>query len=251
MPLVWIYAIVSVLVVSLVSLLGIFSFSVKTAKLNKFLLYMVSFSTGSLFGDVFFHLLPEIVEEVGFGVNISFFILSGIVFSFAIEKFVHWHHCHHSNAEDHPHPFAIMNLVGDAVHNFLDGLIIGASFLVSMPVGVATTLAVFLHEIPQEISDFGILLHGGYSRKRALFLNFLISLLSVFGAILALLLASRIESVTTFLIPFAAGNFLYIAGSDLIPELQKEVNLKKSTLQFFVFIGGIMVMYGLLYLELF
>lgn len=249
MPSIWIYTIASVLIVSLVSLLGIFTFSIKTAKLDRFLLYMVSFSTGTLFGDVFFHLLPEIVEESGFGVDVSFYILSGIAFSFAIEKFVHWHHCHHSNSKDHPHPFAIMNLVGDGVHNFLDGLIIGASFLVSVPVGIATTMAVFFHEIPQEIGDFAVLIHGGYSKKRAVILNFLISLLAILGAALALMLSTEMESVTTFLVPFAAGNFLYIAGSDLIPELQKEVNLKKSTLQYLIFILGIMVMYSLLLLE--
>lgn len=210
---------------------------------------MVSFSAGALFGDAFIHLLPEIIDEVGFGLEISIYVMFGIGFSFVIEKFIHWRHCHIPTSKQHIHPFAIMNLVGDSVHNFIDGLIIGASYLVSMQVGIATTLAVILHELPQEIGDFGVLLYGGFSKFKALFFNFITALTAVVGAIFALLISSYVENITVFLIPFAAGTFIYIAGSDLIPEIHKEVDVKKSLLQFIAIILGVAVMLALLFLE--
>jgi len=246
---VWAYALTSVLIVSLISFVGVLTFSIKTDKLKKVLLYMVSFSAGALFGDAFIHLLPEIIDEVGFGLEISIYVMFGIGFSFIVEKFVHWRHCHIPTSKQHVHPFAIMNLVGDSVHNFIDGLIIGASYLVSIPVGIATTLAVVLHELPQEIGDFGVLLHGGFSKFKALFFNFITALTAVAGAIFALLISSYVENITTFLIPFAAGTFIYIAGSDLIPELHKEVKVGKSLMQFIAIVLGVVVMLGLLLLE--
>ena len=245
----WVYALISVLIVSLISFVGVLTFSIKTDKLKKVLLYMVSFSAGALFGDAFIHLLPEIIDEVGFGLEISIYVMFGIGFSFIVEIFVHWRHCHIPTSKQHVHPFAIMNLVGDSVHNFIDGLIIGASYLVSIPVGIATTLAVVLHELPQEIGDFGVLLHGGFSKFKALFFNFITALTAVAGAIFALLISSYVENITTFLIPFAAGTFIYIAGSDLIPELHKEVKVGKSLMQFIAIVLGVVVMLGLLLLE--
>ncbi|MFC1615840.1 ZIP family metal transporter [Patescibacteria group bacterium] len=242
MTYVWIYSLGSVALISLASLIGVFTLSIKTKKLQKILIYMISFSAGALLGDAFIHLLPEIVAETGFTLKISLYILIGIAFSFIVEKVIHWRHCHRPTTDDHPHPIALMNLFGDAVHNFIDGLIIGAAYLVSIPVGVATTLAVVLHEIPQEIGDFGILLHGGFSKKKALFLNFLIALTSVVGVVLALILSSYVENITNFLLPFAAGSFIYIASADLIPELHKEVKISRSLWQFLLFILGIVLM---------
>jgi len=248
MPNVWIYTLVSVLIVSLISFLGLLTLSIKVDKLKKILLYMVSFSAGALFGDVFIHLLPEIIEEVGFGLNISIYVMMGIGFFFVIEKFIHWRHCHIPHSKEHIHPFAMMNLFGDGVHNFIDGIIIGASYLASIPVGIATTIAVILHEIPSEIGDFGVLLHGGFSKSKALFYNFITALAAVIGAIVSLVISSYVDNVTTFLIPFAAGGFIYIAGSDLIPELHKEVEVKKSLLQFIAIVLGVSVMLLLLLL---
>jgi len=246
----FLYALISVIAVSLMSLIGIITLSLNSKRLNKIVLYFVSFSVGALLGDVFIHLLPEIVEKNGFGINISMYILLGILISFVMEKIIHWRHCHHPTTKEHPHPFAVMNLIGDFIHNFIDGLIIGASYIVSIPVGIATTIAVVLHEIPQEIGDFGILLHGGFSKSKALFLNFVTALSAVLGAIISFLLASRVEGSLIFLIPFAAGNFLYIAGSDLIPELNKsEFTIWKSILQLLIIILGILVMASLLLLE--
>jgi zinc and cadmium transporter len=187
------------------------------------------------------------VNESGvFSAEISLYVLMGIVSFFFIEKFIHWRHCHIPTSDRHPHPFAYMNLFGDGVHNFIDGLIIGASYIVSIPLGIATTLAVLFHEIPQEIGDFGVLLHGGFSKNRALFMNFLTALTAVAGAAAALVASMYMEGLTLFLVPFAAGNFLYIATSDLIPELKKECGMRKSAGQLIFILLGIGVMYWIL-----
>lgn len=247
---VWIYTLISVFLVSIISLVGVILLSIKVEKLKKILIYLVSFAAGAMLGDVFIHLLPEVINEYGFGINISLYVLFGIGFSFIIEKVVHWRHCHIPISKDHVHSFAIMNLVGDVVHNFIDGVIIAASYLISIPVGIATTLAVVFHEIPQEMGDFGVLLHGGFSRMKALFYNFLTALTAVLGAVISLLLAAKIENLTAFLIPFAAGTFIYIASSDLIPELHKEeFEWKKSLLQFVAISLGVVIMLVLLLLE--
>ena len=245
---IWLYSLISVFVVSLISLIGVLTLSINVKKLRKFLIYMVSFSAGALLGDAFIHLLPEAVEEFGFGLNTSFYVLAGILVFFVSEKIVKWRHCHMHYHDDHVHSFAVMNLIGDGFHNFIDGLIIAASYLVSIPVGIASTLAVAFHEIPQEIGDFGVLLHGGYSKKKALFFNFLTALTAVLGAITALLIGNYFENITLFLIPFAAGGFVYIAGADLIPELHREVKVRKSFLQLLSILLGIFVMYSLLFL---
>lgn len=246
---VWGYSILSVLLVSAVALIGILTLSFTLDRMQKVLFVLVSFAAGALLGDAFIHLLPEVIEQQGFTLSVSLSILMGIALFFVVEKIIHWQHCHHPAQDNHPHPFVFMNLIGDAVHNFIDGLIIGASYLVSIPVGVATTIAVIAHEIPQEIGDFGVLLHGGFSRGRALFMNFLVATVSVVGVVAALLLDQRVNDVQLLLAPFAAGGFIYIAGSDLIPELHKEVKVSKSLLQFAAFILGIAAMLLLLGLE--
>lgn len=243
---IWVYSLLSVTIVSLLSLLGVFTLSIKENKLKSILIYSISFSAGALFGDVFIHLLPEIIEKNGLTVQLSSFILLGIMFSLFIEKIIHWHHCHLPLNKTHVHRFAYMNLFGDSIHNFIDGLIIGAAYLISVPVGLATTLAVIFHEIPQEIGDFGVLIHAGINRKKALLYNFLTATTAIFGAVIAILLSSKIEGATNMLSAFAVGSFIYIAGSDLIPELHKETELKKSVVQIFTFILGIAIMYGLL-----
>ena len=245
----WLYALTSVIVVSLISLIGVLTFSVREENLKKTLLYLASFSVGGLFGDAFIHLIPEAVGKNGFESHISLYILSGIFTSFIVEKFLQWRHCHIPTSEEHPHSFAYMNLLGDAVHNFIDGLIIGGSYLASLPLGLATTLAVVFHEIPQEIGDFGVLIYGGFGKSRALFFNFSSALTAIFGAILSLSLSFYIQGFIPFLIPFAAGNFIYIAGSDLIPELRKEVELSKSVLQLIAIILGVLILFSLVFLE--
>jgi len=243
---IYLYSFGSVLLVSLISLIGLFTFSVKEESLKKILLFFVSFSAGALFGDAFIHLLPEAAES-GISIGISLSVLGGIMLFFILEKFIHWRHCHIPTSSRHPHPLAVMNLVGDGAHNFIDGLVIGASYLVSVPVGVATTIAVILHEIPQEIGDFGVLLHAGLSKKRAMFFNFLSAIAAVVGTMVALICGSG--EIAIMIIPFAAGGFIYIAGSDLIPELHKETNPKKSAAQLAAFLAGVGIMLLLLLAE--
>lgn len=246
----WLVSISAVVIISLISMVGIMALWLKEHQLKKILLYMVSFSAGALFGDVFIHLIPEAIGETGFGLSISGLILFGIIFSFIVEKFLRWRHCHIPTSSEHPHSFAYMNLFGDAVHNLIDGLIVGGSFVASFPLGIATTLAVIFHEIPQELGDFGVLIHGGFSKKKALWFNLLTALTAVFGTILALVVGSTLENLTPLLISFAAGNFIYIAGSDLIPELRKdEANLKKSALQIVSISLGVCTMLLILLLE--
>lgn len=246
---VWLYTIISVFIVSLISLIGVFTLSIKHEKLEKVLIYLVSLSTGTLLGDAFIHLIPEAYKNSENGVSTSLYILSGILFFFIVEKFFHWRHCHHVPSGDHPHPFSYVILAGDTVHNFIDGLVIAASYFISIPVGIATTIAVVLHEIPQEIGDYGSLVYGGFSKTKALFFNFITGLTAVLGAVIVLLIGVRVAGIIDFLAPFAAGGFIYIASSDLIPELHKNTEAKKSILQIFTFILGIGLMLLLLNLE--
>ena len=238
------YSLFSAVIVSLVSLVGVLIFSLKLKGLKRALLYLVSFSAGGLFGDVFIHLIPEATEGGGFGIHVSLLILLGIIVSFSVETFLQWRHCHIPTSQEHPHSFAYMNLIGDAVHNFIDGLIISGSYLTSISLGIATTIAVIFHELPQEIGDFGVLIYGGFNKSRAIFFNFLAALTVIFGAIVALILGVLIQGYIPFLIPFAAGNFIYIAGSDLIPRLhEEELDAKKAILQLIAFILGILILF--------
>lgn len=241
---IWIYSLVSVALVSLISFIGVITLSLKPNTLKKILLYLVSLSAGGLLGGAFLHLLPE-AAEAGLTVNLSLYALAGIIFFFIMEKFIHWRHCHIPTSASHPHPFAYMNLLGDGIHNFIDGLIIGVGYLAGMPIGIATTIAVILHEIPQEIGDFGVLIHGGFRIRKALLMNFLTALTAVAGVIISLILGGFIEGIGTFLLPFAAGGFIYIAGSDLIPELHKECAPGKSAVQLLMIILGILIMFSM------
>tara|TARA_Y100000310_G_scaffold316748_1_gene368877 strand:+ start:6328 stop:7065 length:738 start_codon:yes stop_codon:yes gene_type:complete len=241
------YAIIAALVISLVSFVGVFTLGLKKRFLNKIVFILVSFSVGSLLGGAFIHLIPESFENFGFGLTVPLLVLLGILIFFALEKFVHWRHCHVQTSTEHKHPVGIMNLVGDGFHNLTDGLLIGASFMVDVHLGLVTSVAVILHEIPQEMGDYGILLHAGYSRSKALMYNFVFGLFSVFGVLLVWLLGSWVDGLALWLIPVTAGGFVYIAGSDLVPELHKECVARRSFLQFVAILVGILVMVGLTY----
>ncbi|MEK7105968.1 MAG: ZIP family metal transporter [Patescibacteria group bacterium] len=234
--------ILSVIVVSLISLVGAFLISIKEDFIKKYIFLFVSLAVGALLGDAFIHLIPEGLEKFSNPTIFSLLLIVGILIFFTIEKYLHWHH--HSEAEDLEHtvhPIGKMILLSDGVHNFIDGLIIGSSYIVSIELGIATTIAVILHEIPQEIGDFGVLLHAGFSRMRALWFNFLSALSSVLGVIVVLLLGQMSETLSIWLIPFAAGGFIYIALSDLIPELHK-----KSDKKIYFFIQIVMIVVGVL-----
>jgi zinc and cadmium transporter len=239
------YAIISVVIISCISLIGIITLAWNRERLNTILIYFVSFAAGALLGDAFLHLLPHTVNEHGWHLMTSIAVLTGITVSFILEKFIHWHHDH---TLDNVKPFAFMNLFGDAVHNFIDGLIIGATYLASIPAGIATTIAVAFHEIPQEIGDFAVLLHGGFSKAKALLLNFAVAVVAILGTLLALLLGD-IHGFKEFLIPLAAGGFIYIAAADLIPELHKNGTTRQSLYQLIGFLLGVAIMFGLTLFE--
>lgn len=236
----------STIVVGLISLIGLLTLSVKERLLQRILLVLVSFSAGTLTAAAFFHLLPEAVE-MDQGIEPFLYVVLGLVLFFLLEKIIHWRHCHKSECGAHPFTYTI--LIGDAVHNFIDGLTIAASFTVSIPLGIATTIGIAVHEIPQEIGDFGVLLYGGFKRMKALAMNLLTALTAVLGGVVGYYLSIEAASFSAILLPFAAGGFIYIAASDLIPELRKDTDLKRSMMTFAVFLLGILLMWGLRSLE--
>lgn len=245
----YIYALLGVVFVSLVSLMGLFTLSVREEVIKKYIFLLVSLAVGALLGDAFIHLIPEAFENSASPLSTSLLIILGIVVFFILEKFLHWHH-HGDDTEEYDiHPVGKLVLFSDGVHNFIDGIIIGISFMASVPLGIATTLAVILHEIPQEIGDFAVLLHAGYSRKRALWLNFISALTAVLGTLVAFVLGEAGESFANWILPLAAGGFIYIAMTDLIPELHKTKEKNHSFFQLFALILGVILMVGLVFLE--
>ncbi len=237
---------VSVFLVSLVSFVGAFGLWLRPKLLDKIMFGMVSFAAGALLGAALLDLLPESLEATGSVIFV--YVLFGIVVFYTIETFLYWYHCHYGHHHHHAHhhpvkPFAWLNLIGDGVHNFVDGMIIAAGYLVSAPIGFTTTIAVVLHEIPQELGDFGVLIFGGLSRSKALFFNFLSALTAVLGALVVYFFSTTMVNISSFLVPFAAGGFIYIASADLLPELHKERNIQRSALQLILFLLGIAVIW--------
>jgi len=233
-PLLWI--IISTTLVSAISLIGILFLTIKENILHKILLVLISFASGTLLGGAFFHLIPESFS----GLDESAFIavVFGVVVFFLLEKSL-WRHCH--ERECPVHPFAYLNLLGDGIHNFIDGVVISASFLSAESLGVIATVAVVMHEVPQELGDFGVLIYGGVSKARALFFNFLSAILAVVGALVTYFFFSFLPSID-YILAFAAGGFIYIATTDLIPELHKETNNVNSIVEIVFLLLGIVVM---------
>lgn len=231
------WALLSVFFVSLISLLGVVFITWNRNVLEKFITYALAFSSGVLLSSAFLELLPESIElsqQAAFPL-----VLAGMVTFFCLEKLINWHHHIEGDHHEHDRPVAYLTLIGDAIHNFVDGAVIAAAYVVSIPLGITTTLAVIAHEVPHELSDFLILIHGGFSNKKALKYNFLSATTAIIGAIVVLSLASHAESIEQYLVPFAAGNFIYIASSDLIPELLKKRQGSSSLLQVVLLLAGI------------
>lgn len=238
----YLYAILSVVLVGLVSFIGIFSLAIKESILKKYIGCFIGLAIGALLGGSFIHIIPEAFESGLAEKSVSLLIIAGVLLFFVIEKFIHWHHhgedCEHSEV----HPAGKMILLTDGFHNFIDGIIIGASFLVSIPLGIATTLAVVLHEIPQEIGDFAVLIHSGYSKKKALIYNFISASAAILGTIIVIVFGSTIENFALWLLPIAAGGFIYVAVADLIPILHKSSRAPNSILQLVSILIGILAM---------
>lgn len=245
----YIYSFLSVLTVSLVSLVGLFFLSLQNEVLKKYLCIFISLAIGALLGDAFIHLIPEAFEKISSPTTVSILVITGILIFFVMEKFLHWHHHGEDTEETHIHPVGKLILFTDGFHNLIDGIIIGTSFLVSIPIGIATTFAVFLHEIPQEVGDFAVLIHSGYSRKKALYLNFISALTAMLGLAIAIIFGSLAETFVNWVLPIAAGGFIYIAVADLIPELKETKKLNHIILQLASILLGIILMISLLFIE--
>ncbi|MFA6410952.1 MAG: ZIP family metal transporter [Candidatus Buchananbacteria bacterium] len=234
-------SLISVLVISAISLVGIFSLALSDRLLKNTLLWLVSFSAGSLMGSAFFHLLPEALDQNNNSVQIFIYVLMGFCIFFVLERILRWHHCHDQSCNTHAH-LGWLNLIGDSIHNIIDGLLIVSTFSVSPALGIPVTFSIIFHEIPQELSDFGVLLYSGFSKGKAIFYNFLTALTAIGGVLLGYFLLDKIFSLNQFLLSFAAGGFIYISASDLIPEIHQDRNLVRSIISFTVFLAALVLM---------
>lgn len=238
---------IATITISLIAFVGVFTLILKKELLNNVLLGLVALSTGALLGGAFLHLLPEAIAEKGADLAIFLYLLLGFSIFFMLEQFLQWRHQH--TATPQVKPFSYLILVSDSVHNFIDGLIIAASFVTSFHLGVATTLAVALHEIPQELGDFAVLVYGGFGKKRALMFNFATAITAILGGITGYMASSVMQTSIIYLLPFAAGNFIYIAAADLIPEIKHQVSLTRSVVHFVIFLFGIAIMLAVKYIH--
>lgn len=251
----WASTFISVAAVSALSVAGVLTLTLTKSKLRNLTLTLVSFAVGALLGDAFFHLLPEAYITLGGGRPAAAAVLTGICLFFILEKFLRWRHCHDVECEYHcpylttadasARPAAYMNLIGDGVHNFIDGAVIAASYATDFGLGLATTFAVLLHELPQELGDFAILIHSGLSVRRALAFNFLTSLTAAAGAAAVLVLGELTPALHAFLVPLTAGGFIYLAAVDLLPEITHDVKAGRSLMQFGAILAGMALMAAL------
>lgn len=239
----FISAILATILISLLSLAGVVVLFLKTDFIKKIVVFLVALSAGTMIGAAFLHLIPEALTQMP--IQKTFILtIGGFLLFFLVERLLHWRHCHKAEGECHEHTFAYMNLLGDAFHNFLDGLLVIASFVINPVLGWTTVWAIASHELPQEIGDFGVLLHGGLKRGQALWLNFLVSLTAILGVFIGYWLSS-FSGVALALLPITAGGFIYISAVDLVPELHQQTGskLSKNILHFIFFVLGVGIMF--------
>ena len=242
-PLLWIVG--SSLLMAVLALVGVTTFTLSDRTLHRLLLPLVALSAGSLLGGAFFHMIPESVAKIGTDLSVYIYVVGGFTFFLLLEQLLHWHHCHREDTACRK-PQTYLILIGDGIHNFIGGIAVAGTFLIDIRLGISTWLAAAAHEIPQEIGDFGVLVHGGLSRKKALLYNFLSALTFLLGGLLTYLLS--FSEWIYYLIPFAAGNFIYIGASDLVPEVNKHRNFSNSIIHFGCFCLGIIILLGLRFL---
>ena len=221
---------------SLIALIGSLTLILRAETLDRLLLPLVAFAAGSLIGGAFFHMVPASLEAGLDALSIGIGIVAGFVVFFTLEQVLHWHHCHRAQT-DCKQPLTYLVLLGDGLHNFIGGLAIAGTFLVDVRLGIASWLAAAAHEVPQELGDFGVLVHGGWSKRKALIYNVLSGSTFLMGGLIAYGLSSQID--ISWLIPFAAGNFLYIGASDLVPEVNKHGNLSANLIHLGAFLLGL------------
>ena len=221
---------------SAIAMVGSVTLILKPATLDRLLLPLVSFAAGSMIGGAFFHMIPAAIEHKVNSLAIGIAVVAGFSTFFALEQVLHWHHCHRARS-DCKAPLTYLILIGDGLHNFLGGLAIAGTFLIDIRLGIISWLAAAAHEVPQELADFGVLIHGGWSKSRALIFNVLSALTFLAGGLLAYSLSFQID--VSWLIPFAAGNFLYIGASDLVPEVNKHSDAGVNWINLLMFVLGL------------
>lgn len=236
-------SIIGAVIVGLVSFVGALSLLLRENFLNKIIIYLVAFSAGALMGGAFFHLLPEALDQGGGSIYVFSWLLLGFCLFYILERLLRWHHCHEEGCESHVH-LGWMNIIGGGIHNMIDGMIIYAAFSVDINLGWSVLLSIILHEIPQELGDFGVLIYSGFSKAKALLYNFASAIVAVIGVLLAYFVSSVSPNFHFLLLPVAAGGFIYIAASDLIPELHKDNNTKRSLVNFLFFVAALAFMYA-------
>jgi zinc and cadmium transporter len=231
---------------ALISLVGVATLLLHEPLLNRLLLPLVALAAGSLIGGAFFHLIPTALEEIDSETHVWLLVTAGFVAFFALEQALHWHR-RHGDGGDREQPLTYLVLIGDAIHNFIDGITVCAAFLVDVRLGVTAWVAAAAHEIPQELGDFAVLLHGGWSKLRATAFNLLSSLTFLAGGVLTYAASAAVD--VSYLVPFAAGTFLYIGATDLVPEINKRDSARSNVLSFAIFLAGVALMYGAALLE--
>lgn len=228
-------------------MLSIFMTFFKRPVYEKIVNYLISFAVGTMLATSFFEIIPESIEEMGKkSIN---YILIGILLFLLVEKYIHWHHCNMDSCEKKHKkvkPYVFLNLIGDGLHNFIDGAIIAAAYMTDFRLGVITTFSVAVHELPQEIGDFSILLKGGMNFRQAIYFNFLIALTALMGGMLAIFLSSYIHDINPILLSVAAGGFIYLSLSDIVPETHKETRPKNIVNQTLILLLGILIIYLLI-----
>lgn len=231
--------------VSLIGVVGAYSLINFFVKSHSKIMVLVSFAAGSMIAVSFFDLLPTAIAGHGNIMLMMEFLVLGFVIFLMLEKAFFYYHCHEENCERHTSVKLVM--VGDSVHNLLDGVAIAASFLVSPALGLATTLAIIIHEVPQEVGDMGVLVHSGFSNTKALVFNLLSGLFAVFGGVVGFYYLHRFETYIPYILALTAGGFIYIAAADLLPEIHAESDTRtKISIHSFVFILGILVLWSLI-----
>lgn len=235
----WIVA--SGLAMSALALVGIVTLLLRSEQLERLLLPLVAFAAGTLLGGALLHMVPGAIELVGPRVSVFVWLLAGFTTFFALEQFLHWRHDHKVVGRVERRPLSYLILLGDGLHNFLGGLSVAAAFIADVRLGIGAWIAAAAHEVPQELGDFAVLVHSGWSRGQALFFNVLSALTFLVGGLVAYAASTRID--LTFLLPFAAGNFIYIAASDLVPEVKHGSGLRHNLVHLVAFITGIVLLY--------
>jgi zinc and cadmium transporter len=237
---VFLWILLSGIAMSAIALVGAITLVFDESTLRRILLPLVALSAGSLLGGAFFHMIPASFATIGDLVLVGGLVVSGFAAFLFLEQVLHWRHCHRARS-DSRRPLTYLILVGDGLHNLLGGLAIAGTFLIDIRLGIISWLAAAAHEVPQELGDFGVLIHGGWSKRQALLMNVLSALTFLLGSLIAYAASFAVD--VSWLVPFAAGNFIYIGASDLVPEIREHPQLGTSLVHLGAFVLGLVLLF--------